>query len=93
VIRFEDHGIGIPADLVEKLFDPTKSTSRPGTDNESGTGFGLPLAQVYVEQFQGTITVDTRIALNPGDPSGTIFELRFPLCAAQSEIPVSLASA
>jgi signal transduction histidine kinase len=85
LIRFVDQGIGIPADLIDKLFDPTKATSRPGTANESGTGFGLPIARVYIEQFHGAVTVMSRVAHRPGDPSGTIFEIRFPLCAADDK--------
>ncbi len=85
VIRFEDHGIGIPPELIDKLFDPTKATSRPGTANENGTGFGLPLAQVYVEQFNGTVTVSSRVAVNEGEASGTTFEIRLPLCEASDE--------
>jgi signal transduction histidine kinase len=85
VIRFVDHGIGIPSDLIDKLFDPTKATSRPGTANENGTGFGLPIAQVYIEQFNGTVSVRSQVAHNETDPSGTTFEIRFPLCAAQAK--------
>jgi signal transduction histidine kinase len=83
VIRFEDQGIGIPPDLIDKLFDPTKATSRPGTANENGTGFGLPIAQVYIEQFNGSVSVESRVGMNKGDPSGTVFEIRLPLCPAQ----------
>ncbi|HYX35835.1 MAG TPA: sensor histidine kinase [Oligoflexus sp.] len=92
VIRFDDQGIGIPAELIEKLFDPTKATSRPGTANETGTGFGLPIALVYVEQFQGTVKVLSQVASQPGDPSGTTFEIRFPLLTAAAADPVSRAS-
>ncbi|WP_141734792.1 sensor histidine kinase [Oligoflexus tunisiensis] len=77
VIRFEDNGIGIPPGLIDKLFDPTQATSRPGTANENGTGFGLPIAHVYIEQFNGTVTVQSRTE----NSAGTVFEIRFPLCA------------
>jgi two-component system, sensor histidine kinase LadS len=92
VIRFEDQGIGIPGELIEKLFDPTKATSRPGTANETWAGFGLPIALVYVEQFQGTVKVLSQVACEPGDPSGTTFEIRFPLWVADAAGPLSRAS-
>jgi signal transduction histidine kinase len=85
VIRFRDQGIGIPSDLIDKLFDPTKATSRPGTAHENGTGFGLPIAQVYIEQFNGTVSVTSQVAVQEGDPSGTTFEIRLPLCAAEAD--------
>jgi len=84
VIRFEDQGIGIPSDLIDKLFDPTKATSRPGTNNENGTGFGLPIAQVYIEQFNGTVIVQSQVGVEAGDPSWTVFEIRFPICVVDT---------
>lgn len=54
-----DHGIGIPRDLVERLFEPSEPTTRPGTDGENGTGFGLPLTGKFVTAYGGSVQVES----------------------------------
>lgn len=54
-----DKGVGIPAELIPRLFDPGQETHRVGTDGEPGTGFGLPLVKTFVEHFGGSIHVHT----------------------------------
>ncbi|OGG99220.1 MAG: hypothetical protein A2600_06030 [Candidatus Lambdaproteobacteria bacterium RIFOXYD1_FULL_56_27] len=61
----EDQGIGIPERLLEQLFDSQKATSRPGTQGEPGTGFGLPLVKKFVGQFGGRLEI-----LSKTDPPG-----------------------
>ncbi len=76
-LRVRDHGIGIPAAMLENLFEVTKSTSRPGTGGEKGTGFGMPLVKKFVGLFGGSIRVESRDeALHPDD-SGTEFTIDF----------------
>lgn len=58
-IIVRDEGVGIPDDVRPHLFDAGKHTSRPGTQGEAGTGFGLPLVKQMVEHYGGTITVET----------------------------------
>lgn len=50
-IEFRDHGPGVPADLVDRLFDPYV-TAKTG-----GTGLGLALAKQTIEMHGGTIAV------------------------------------
>ena len=57
LIRIIDEGIGVPLQIAENIFSPTEATSRKGTSNERGTGFGLPIAKEFVEQYGGTIEV------------------------------------
>lgn len=78
-LRVRDHGIGIPPALVANLFAIQKNVSRPGTEGERGTGFGMPLVERCVQLYGGTITVDSHEA-GPGvaDP-GTEFRLTFQL--------------
>ncbi|MBE9461787.1 sensor histidine kinase [Dyadobacter subterraneus] len=57
-IRFEDNGIGIPADIVSKLFQPFFTTKPHG----KGTGLGLSLTySTIVETHQGTIEVTSEL--------------------------------
>lgn len=53
-IRISDNGIGIPPDIVERLFQPFFTTKPPG----KGTGLGLSLTySSIVETHKGTISV------------------------------------
>ena len=65
VIVFEvaDTGKGIPADVVDRIFDPFFSTK------DGGTGLGLPIAARIVEQHGGFIQCHT----TPG--RGTVFSV------------------
>ncbi|MCB1191780.1 MAG: hybrid sensor histidine kinase/response regulator [Leptospiraceae bacterium] len=56
---FQDHGIGMPQELLEIIFDPTKKTNRPGTNQEKGTGFGMPLVAKFVQSYNGRISVES----------------------------------
>ena len=51
MIEFGDHGPGVPADLVDRLFDPYV------TGKSGGTGLGLALAKQTIEMHGGTIAV------------------------------------
>lgn len=77
-IEVKDQGIGIPKDLLPFIFDDFRSTSRPGTDGEGGTGFGLPLARHIVETFGGSLHVQSRSIEEHMKNSGTVFILRLP---------------
>ena len=55
-----DHGVGMPPSLLADLFDVRKTTSRPGTAGEKGTGFGMPLARKLVTAYGGSIEVASR---------------------------------
>jgi two-component system, sensor histidine kinase and response regulator len=66
-----DHGMGIPTELVARLFDPAACTSRPGTQSEPGTGFGMPLVRAYVERYRGSITVESIAENDNSDAHGT----------------------
>jgi two-component system, sensor histidine kinase and response regulator len=56
-VSFRDNGIGIPDGILKDLFDLDKATSRAGTQDESGTGWGMPLVKNFVEAYGGKITI------------------------------------
>ena len=66
-----DQGIGIPKDRIEGLFDKNVKSSTRGTHGESGTGFGLPLAQEIMKTHNGEIKVKSEV----GQGSEFYFEL------------------
>lgn len=52
-IEIIDWGIGIPQQLLSKVFDPFLTTKGP----DRGTGLGLSISKSIVEQFGGTIDI------------------------------------
>jgi CheY-like chemotaxis protein len=68
-----DSGIGIPVNMLENLFDVSKSTSRTGTNGEKGTGFGMPLMKKFVELYGGSVEVKSRTKDEYPDDHGTEF--------------------
>lgn len=77
IMIIRDQGIGMPKDILGKLFDIGAKTSRTGTAGEVGTGFGMPLLKTYVELFGGHVEVHSKnIADFPSD-HGTSFKVHF----------------
>lgn len=86
-IEVRDQGMGIPKDLLPHIFDDFRSTSRPGTEGETGTGFGLPLARHVAEAFGGSLHVTSRQSDDSRGASGTSFTLLLPVASEQLIYP------
>lgn len=71
LVEVRDNGPGVPADLVEKIFEPFFSTK----DNQHRTGLGLAVAKGIVDRHGGALTVQSE----PG--AGAAFTVRLPLRA------------
>lgn len=71
-IFVKDHGIGIPNDLLPKLFSIDHKYSSKGTAGEEGTGLGLKLCKEFVEKNGGKIWV------KKNETKGTIFLFTLP---------------
>jgi two-component system C4-dicarboxylate transport sensor histidine kinase DctB len=65
-IRVADNGPGLPADLVDRLFEPFATKSKT-----TGTGFGLAIVKQIVVAHGGRVTVET-------GPGGTCFAVFLP---------------
>ncbi|MBF0435033.1 MAG: response regulator [Magnetococcales bacterium] len=67
-----DQGVGIPADVLPKLFNVSEKTTTPGTAGETGTGFGLPFSFDIMEAHGGSLTVQSEAG------RGSVFCARLP---------------
>jgi two-component system, NtrC family, sensor kinase len=67
-IKVTDSGHGIPVEAMDKLFDPFFTTKPIG----KGTGLGLSVCYGIIQQFGGTITIDSK------PEEGTTVEIQLP---------------
>ncbi len=79
VLQVEDTGTGIPADLLEQIFDPFFSTKAPG----KGTGLGLSTSQAIVKAHGGQIRVDSEIG------RGSTFRVYLPTLETAGTAPLA----
>jgi PAS domain S-box-containing protein len=54
-----DHGLGIPASFLPRLFQRYERYNNSATDRIIGTGLGLPIARQIIEMHNGRIWVDS----------------------------------
>ncbi|HBE40503.1 MAG TPA: hypothetical protein DDW27_04745 [Bacteroidales bacterium] len=59
LIKISDSGIGMPAELKNKLFLISERTGRTGTEGEMSTGLGLLLVKEFIEKHGGKIWVES----------------------------------
>lgn len=71
----EDSGIGIPAELHEKIFEPFRQADLEISNQYGGTGLGLTISQKLVNLMGGKIWVES----TPGN--GSLFCFTIPLMA------------
>lgn len=69
VITFKDNGAGIPAALIDKIFEPLFTTKGVG----QGTGLGLSVVHGIIRSWGGTITVQSVLK------EGTSFDIYIPV--------------
>ncbi|MCA8942585.1 MAG: response regulator [Planctomycetes bacterium] len=65
-VDIEDEGVGIPAELLQRVFDPYFSTK------ETGSGLGLATAHSIVQQHGG------RLSVRSEEGNGTVFTMWLP---------------
>ena len=59
-IKVTDTGIGIPENILNRLFQLNQKVGRNGTEGEPSTGLGLVLSKEFVEMNGGEIRVESR---------------------------------
>jgi CheY-like chemotaxis protein len=84
-LRVRDDGIGMPADLIPRVFDlftqADRSLARPG----GGLGIGLTIVRNLVELHGGTVT-----AASDGPGRGSEFVVRLPLGSVREDAPAAV---
>jgi PAS domain S-box-containing protein len=77
IVRVEDTGVGMSADILPRIFDLFTQEESSGAHARGGVGLGLPLVRKLVELHGGTVQ-----ARSDGRDKGSIFTVRLPMHAA-----------
>ena len=72
IVKVTDNGVGIPAENINRVFEPFFST-KPTT----GTGLGMGMAKKYIQSCRGTIDLSSEIG------KGTQVTVTYPLVLGQ----------
>ena len=80
ILYIKDTGIGMSKDFMEILFKSNVHTSTRGTENEKGTGLGLKLCKEFLEQMNGSLSVESQPGL------GTTFTINLQNAVPELEV-------
>lgn len=72
ILEVEDHGIGIPKEEKEKIFERFYRTSVSRSSKQPGTGIGLNLVKTIVEAHGGKVEVESELG------KGSVFRVILP---------------
>lgn len=76
VLSVEDRAGGIPAHVIDRVFEPFVTTKPPG----KGTGLGLAISLATITRFGGTVVVFNR-------DGGARFEISLPIMESAPPVP------
>jgi CheY-like chemotaxis protein len=89
VVRVRDTGIGVPPDVLDRVFDPfVQQTEGSLARTDGGLGVGLTLVRSLVEMHGGRVE-----AASPGLGQGSEFVVRLPAPPIEAGPPAELAPA
>jgi len=71
IISVQDHGIGIPVDKLQKIFEEFYQIEPPNTRHYGGLGIGLTIAKGLIEAQGGTIWAESA-----GEGQGSTFKVK-----------------
>ncbi|MDW8254921.1 MAG: ATP-binding protein [Chloroflexota bacterium] len=77
LVTVTDHGIGLPSDALETIFEPYRRASNATAAQIPGLGLGLFIARQIVEQHAGVIAAES-----PGEGRGTTIRIWLPAAPA-----------
>jgi len=76
-LSFQDFGVGMDQKALSSVFEIGGVVSRTGTNNEKGTGFGMPLIRKTMQRFEGEVSLESLDEETHPDRHGTTITLRF----------------
>lgn len=82
-LSIKDHGIGIPDELKDKVFDAFTDAKRTGTSGEQPFGLGLSISKQIIEAHGGKIWFESDIN------KGTTFFLELPTAEEKTAFTIS----
>jgi signal transduction histidine kinase len=71
VVSIQDHGIGIPVDKLQKIFEEFYQIEPPNTRHYGGLGIGLTIAKGLIEAQGGAIWAESA-----GEGQGSTFKVK-----------------
>lgn len=74
-INVRDYGTGVDDKTLKNSFSPTARTSHAGTNNEKGTGYGLPIAFTLLSQMNGELKMENMSSTQ--EKAGTKMSMTF----------------
>lgn len=74
LVKVQDNGIGIPQEMVDRIFEMFAQIDRPMEKNYTGLGIGLTLVKSLVQMHGGTVEVHSE-----GENRGSEFRVRLPI--------------
>ena len=72
IVEFEDHGIGMNEEELERALQPFGQAKPSTTRNYGGTGLGLPITKGLIEAHGGKLAIESRVG------QGTIARISLP---------------
>ncbi len=86
VVRVSDNGVGIPPDMLSRVFDIFMQVDRTDEHSHGGLGIGLTLVRRLVEMHGGTVRAESA-----GPNRGSTFVVELPLAERFEEPAVATA--
>ncbi len=80
LVTVRDSGIGIPEDVLPKVFDMFMQVDRATDRSQGGLGIGLTLVRSLVQLHEGTVS-----AYSAGPGHGSEFGVRLPIAKIEAE--------
>jgi signal transduction histidine kinase len=84
IVTVTDTGIGIPAEMLENVFDMFTQINRHSQQSQGGLGIGLTLVKRIVDLHDGSVHIRSG-----GEGQGTTVEIHLPLAAFGATPPPS----